>query len=451
MRFLSINHIAQTLNSRLTQPCERTVTGYAVDTRLLQPGQIFFALRGARVDSHTLLPQVAAAGAIAAVVESNYSGPDYGMTLLHVPDVLQALQTLAHSLLQTPQRPRIVAITGSVGKTTTKEFLRTLVAPCFRMAASPGNQNSQIGLPLTLLNHTDGSEELLILEMGMTLPGQISQLVQIAPPDIAVLTMVALVHAGNFANLEAIAQAKGEIFTSPHTHLGILPAEVCDFERLCELGTCRKRSYTTQERDADYRLVTDAQGIRVVTGNTLERLPALSIPGRHNLHNLLAAVTAARELGVDWEVIRTQMTTLCLPDKRLQTVVKAGITFINDSYNAPPIGVQAALTSLPSPKSPSGRRVAVLGTMPELGLFSEQCHRQVGEHALKHVDLMFCWGAECHPIHDIWQTAGRPVHWFLDKQELVQALKKTLRDGDVVLIKGENRKQMWQLLDEEWE
>jgi UDP-N-acetylmuramoyl-tripeptide--D-alanyl-D-alanine ligase len=448
MRSLNLNHIAHILQISPPIKVGLPITGYTVDSRMVQPGHLFFALPGAQVNGHAFLNLVAAAGARAAVVDRGYRGPDFGMALLPVDDVLKALQMLAQRMLS-DQRPLIVAITGSVGKTTTKEFIRVLLCQNYRTVASPGNQNSQIGLPLTILNSTDGSEELLVLEMGMTMPTQIAQLVAIAPPDIAVITSVALVHAENFASLEAIACAKGEIFSSSQTSVGLLPREVCDFDTLSHSGSCRKRSFTITDREADYRLVAHEPSLSVLTAGQEQSLGVFGVPGAHNRHNLLAAVAVARELKLSWAEIRARVPSLNLPERRLQTVEKQGIIFINDSYNAPPIGVQAALSNLPQPR-PGGRRIAVLGTMPELGKFSVQCHREIGEHALGIVDQMFCLGSECQPIYEIWMRAGKPVAWFLEKTALREALRGTLRAGDVVLIKGANGKQMWQLLDD-WE
>lgn len=447
MRPLTLNQIARSLHVVIppSDRSQRAVTGYTVDSRTVGPGQLFFALRGMRVDAHAFLDQVASAGALAAVVDRAYQGPDFGLVLIPVDDVVAALQALAREVL-VQRRPIVIAITGSVGKTTTKEFARAFLASTYRTVASPGNQNSQVGLPLTILNHTDGTEEVLVLEMGMTLPGQITQLLTIAPPDIALITSVALVHAGNFPNLEAIASAKGEILTSPQTSLGILPREVCDFDRLRQLGSCRKRSYTTTEQEADYRLVASEHGLQVVTADQEHTIGVLPVMGQHNRHNLLAAVALARELKVSWEAIRATVPTLSLPERRLQMIKKSGITFINDSYNAPPVGVQAALASLPQPCA-GGRRIAVLGPMPDLGQFSAACHQQVAEYALGTVDQMFCLGAECQPIYETWASVGRPVDWFLEPARLAEALRQTLREGDVVLIKGENVRQMWRLLE----
>lgn len=420
--------------------------GYSVDSRQVKAGELFFALTGARSDGHDFLGQVAAAGVCGAVVSRAYQGPSYGLPLIPVDDVLAALQKLArHSLREGSSK--VVAVTGSVGKTTTKEFLRIFLSQRYKVAASPGNSNSQIGLPLTILNHTSGDEDLVILEMGMTLPGHIAKLLTIAPPDVALITTVALAHAGNFESLEHIARTKAEIFGSPKTRLGLLPREVAAYPELCTMGCCEKRSFSARLPDADYYVRQEQGELVVVTAGQAHRLGRLPLPGAHNVHNFLAAAATARELQVPWEAISAALPLLELPERRLQKIEKRGITFINDSYNAPPAAVQAALVSLPAPPA-GGRRVAVLGPMPELGKFSAACHREVGEVALKAVDELFCLGEECRPLFEVWQRAGRPAAWFLDRSELSAALRSGLRAGDVVLIKGANVKQMWQLVDE---
>lgn len=445
MRTLTLRQIAALWGVRST--LDVIPTGYCVDSRCVKPGELFFALPGARADGHTFLAQVAAAGVCAAVVSRTYQGPDHGLHLIAVDDVLVALQVIARTCLE-HHRCTVVAVTGSVGKTTTKEFLRVLLSPRYRLAASPGNSNSQIGLPLAILNHTRGDEELLILEMGMTLPGHIEQLVGIAPPDIALITTVALAHAGSFDSLEAIARTKAEIFTSPRTRLGLLPRDVAAYDEICRIGSCDKRSFGVNQPDADYCLKMGPNGLSVVVGK-VEQLLGMSpdLPGEHNLHNLIAAISVARELDVPWEQIVSAIPRLELPERRLQTIERYGITFINDSYNAHPIAVKSALGSLPTPKA-GGKRVAVLGTMPELGKFSDECHRDVAQHALSRVDEVICFGAECQPTYEVWQRAGRPVTWLLDRDKLISTLKTRLSPGDVVLIKGANTKRMWTLIDD---
>lgn len=220
---------------------EAIVRGVAVDSRQIKPGDLFFALPGAKADGHTFLEEAAKKGAAGAVVHHSYNGADFGLPLIKSDDVLQTLQELARKKVESA-RPRIVGITGSLGKTTTKEFVTTLLKAKYRVAASPGNSNSQIGLPLAILNHSGEGDEILVLEMGMTHPGEIHKLVSIAPPEVAVVTKVALVHACNFESIEEIAHAKGEIFSHPLTKMGIYNKESDFGGMLSGSGKCAKRS-----------------------------------------------------------------------------------------------------------------------------------------------------------------------------------------------------------------
>lgn len=425
----------------------RPLEGVAVDSRLVKPGDLFFALPGNRTNGHTFLSQAASQGAAAAVVSNTYHGDSFGMPLLHTPDTLIALQELAKNLLK-QRNPKIVAITGSVGKTTTKEMVSSILKQKFRTAASPGNSNSQIGLPLAILNHTNGDEEVLVLEMGMTHTGGISKLVAIAPPDLAVITSVFHVHAENFDSLSDIARAKGEILHHPRTQLGIISRDIEDFEELWHTGACDKLSFSVTSEASDYFLRDCGNMLKIggAVGDIAEVDP-LKIPGSHNKHNFLAAVVVARVLGVEWELIKEASTNLELPEKRLQRIERDGILFINDSYNAPFVAVKSALAEMPEPKK-GGRRIAVLGEMAELGKLTEEFHRQIGEHSLIHVDRMFCLGGNCKPICEVWQGSGKPADLFMNRADLVGALRKELAPGDVVLLKGSRAKELWKVLDE---
>jgi UDP-N-acetylmuramoyl-tripeptide--D-alanyl-D-alanine ligase len=164
-------------------------------------------------------------------------------------------------------------------------------------------------------------------------------------------------------------------------------------------------------------------------------LPAFTLPGRHNLHNLLAAIALARSMEVSWEQITLGMNQLSLPERRLQHIEKGGVLFVNDAYNASPVSMKAALASLPT-QQPGGKRIAMLGDMLELGPHSESSHRDIGIEAFKYVDNMICVGPHCGPIVESWKAAKRPVAWFLKLDEAVAELKKQMRKGDVVLLKA---------------
>lgn len=446
MRSLTLNQISAILK----QPHSLSpalVKGYCVDTRYLKPGEIFFALKGERVDGHDFLAEAQQKGALAAIVAKDYSSTFSDFPLIYVSDPLRALQDLARHVLA-HSSSRVVAITGSLGKTTTKDFVHTLLAGSYRIKASPGNSNSQIGLPLSLLNHTSGQEDILVLEMGMTEPGQILTLTQIAPPEVAVLTAVSLVHACNFNSLEDIAWAKAEVFQHAHTRLGILPVDIPSYQAIVNASPCRKLSFSVTGQQADYSFdpADPAKLLANLEHQSIE-IKNFTLPGRHNRHNLLAAVIVARHFNVSWDEIKERLNLLQLPERRLQFETRKGIVFINDSYNAAELSVKAALETLPQPTG-NGRKIAILGSMLELGKFSEDSHRRVGEFALNFVDECYCFGHECQPIYDAWYQAKRPVQLFEDFNELIHCLKENLQAADVVLIKGSRAKQMWKILEE---
>lgn len=446
MRTMTLAQMAHLLNCQGFFP-SLSVQGYCVDSRLAKPGELFIALKGDQTDGHQYLREVQKKGVFAAIVSKNYQEQIEGLLLLKVEDPLHALQEIAKTVLA-HSSTRIVAITGSLGKTSAKEFTKVLLETTYQVGASLGNQNSQVGLPLTLLNHTTGKEDILVLEMGMTAPGQLARLVQIAPPEVAVLTTVALVHAEGFESIEDIAWAKGEIFSHSHTRLGILHHETPQFEAICRIGQSHKLSFSTTSFEADYRLdPVNPLLLQVPLEGKNILLDTLPIPGKHNIHNLLAAIAVARHFNVTWENIKAALAHLTLPERRLQFVRHQGILFLNDSYNASELSMKAALEILPPPDH-LGRKIAVLGSLLELGKFSQGCHERVGEFALKHVDQVYCLGEECRPIYDIWQKAGRPVHLFHQRSDLIACLKKELTPPDVVLLKGSRAKELWKVLEE---
>lgn len=447
MRSWKLSEVTHFLECSHSNMANQPISGFAVDSRLLKPKELFFALPGAKVHGTQFLEEAAKKGATAAVVESNYQGETFGLTLIPVPDPLIALQTLARNVLK-ERTSKIIAVTGSLGKTTTKEFIATLLRKHFHIAVSPGNSNSQIGLPLTILNHTDGKEEILILEMGMTEAGHIAKLCQIAPPDIAVLTKVALVHAGNFDSIEDIARAKAEIFQHPKTSLGILSRTIPLFEDIVKATSCPKISFSIENKDADYFWENQEGYPKIHYQDTVVAIPDLELPGKHNRHNFLAAIVVAKALDIPWHDIKMAIPKLSLPERRLQHIEKNGILFINDCYNAAEESIKASLSVLPKPQ-PGNKSIFVFGQIPGLGKFSDHCHRAVGEAALNKVDSIICIGEACGPLVECWKHANRPIIWCHSLDEVISHLKKQMSSGDVVLLKGGNYTNLWKILEDD--
>ena len=431
---ISLSQISEWLHFPLENPT--LAFGACVDSRLLKGGDLFFACAGQRCDGHAFLHDVASRGAVAAIVKQGYVASDnLRLPLIHVEDPLKALQQIAKAVLA--NRPsKIIAITGSMGKTTTKGFLAQLLQSTFRVGTTPGNSNSQIGLPLTILNELHGDEEILVLEMAMSQPGHIHSLIQIAPPDIAIITGVAHGHFESFSSLEGVASAKSEILAHPKTRMGIVDRSICHFEAFAKAQNCPLHTFAVNDVEAEFTLFASEKGYRLIHAG-VERMHFAPppFPGRHNLHNFLAAASVAVLCGVSIDSLQVAAQTLRLPSLRLQVEERNGALFVHDSYNALPIAVKAALDALPEPKS-GGRKIAVLSEMQELGSASEQLHHEVAEYALERADQLVCMGKGCLPMVKVWKLAGRSPVWVSELSEVAAYLKRSVQPGDVVLIKG---------------
>lgn len=394
-----------------------------MDSRLVQPGDLFFAIRGAKVDGHDYLEEVAKRGAVAAVVESDYQGEDFGLLLFPVSNVLLAMQQLARKLIA-QKNPYIVAITGSVGKTTTKEFIATLLEKRFNLSKTPSSFNSQAGLPLSILNMR-GDEELLVLEMSMSEPSHLKNLVSIAPPNLAVLTRIGHSHFAFFKTQEALASAKAEIFLSEKLEKAILHEANLQFDAV-------KRGLP--EKFQTYSLE-----------HPFAKLP-IPFTASHLIENFVAAALVARQLGMSEEEILERAAGLALAKNRFEQLERSGITIVNDSYNAAPDSVLAALANLPQRKE-GKKRIFAFGSMKELGDFCKEAHEKVALAALEQIDELHCLGAECLPAYLFFEKAGKSAQLHASYQELASAIKKRVEPGDVLLIKGSNSHQLWRLLE----
>ncbi len=422
---------------------ELQVSGYQIDSRRIGEGELFFALPGSKVDGHQFLSQVKAQNGVAAVVSKSYHGPDFGLILLPVDDVLVALQALAQQDL-TSSGALVVAITGSVGKTTAKDFIATLLEQKFRIWKTEGSYNSKLTLPITILNRP-GGEEVLVLEMGMSEPGEIGRLVQIAPPDIALLTKIAPAHIAAFPDgLAGIAKNKAEIFTHPKTKQAIFYQGLHEFPEAMALIHGNKTSFSLEDLSADYALsltdgFIDERGVRAYRFELPFKQP-------HILHNLLAAICVARALKMEWDEINKQLSKLQLPKMRFEQFEKEGILFVNDAYNANPESMRAALNAFPEPKI-GGKRIAVLGTMVELGDLSRACHEEIGRLAQAKADHLLAFGEEARAICSAFEEGKKPTEHFTDQKALAERLKELMRPGDSVLVKASRSMQMEKIFE----
>lgn len=425
---------------------ESQVSGYQIDSRMIGPGDLFFALKGEKTNGHNYLAEVKRQGAIGAVVSKGYQGPDFGLILLPVEDVVLSLQELARHFMQ-ECKSLIIGITGSLGKTTTKEFIATLLGGKFTVGKTYLNYNTKLTYPITLLNRS-GNEDVLVVEMGMSEPGDIGKLIQIATPDIAVLTKIANVHVAYFQRgILDIAKYKAEIFSHPKTKKCIFYQELNEYPEAIEAIHGGKVSFSLEDRNADYflsnELFVDERGVRAYHFDPPYKQ-------RHVLHNFLAAVAVARTLKLTWDEINAQVPKLRLPKMRFEQYEKEGIVFVNDAYNANPDSMKAALLSLPEPKE-GAKKIAVLGMMVDLGPESDWFHRDVGIFAQKCVDHLLVIGEAATPIYEAFQEVKKPAEQYFSFDQLAARLKQLMNPGDVVLVKASRCVQMenlFKLLDQ---
>jgi UDP-N-acetylmuramoyl-tripeptide--D-alanyl-D-alanine ligase len=405
------------------------------DSRQLAAGQLFVPLVGDRFDGHTFLPQAAAIGAQAAVVQRERAA-DVPAALLHwlVDDTLDAYQQLATLHRRSLIAP-VVAVTGSAGKTTTRELIRAALAPLGPVVASSGNENNDIGVPLTLLKADEG-ERAVVVEMGMRGLGEIDRLSRCAEPNVAVITNIGTAHIGRLGSREAIATAKCEI-TSRLKPDGLLVIPAGDplleaavaqawSGRLCRVALSGDPGCA----DADLMGELDPSGNALrLDGQRL----SLPLAGRHNARNLLLAIAVAQELGVS--LAELQQLAVEVPGGRNRRLQLGGLTLLDETYNASPEAVLAALELL---AAQPGRRFAVLGTMLELGEQSVNLHRQVAERAAAlGIDglVVVSDGPEAQAMAEA--AASLPaLEVVAAPEQAAQPLAHWLQSGDVLLLKA---------------
>jgi UDP-N-acetylmuramoyl-tripeptide--D-alanyl-D-alanine ligase len=441
--------------SVVTGNASRAFAGVSIDTRTLKAGDLFVAIRGDRFDGAQFVDQAIAAGAAGVVVSAHAAqafrpadgtalkGLAADVAVIAVDDTTVALQSLARAIRR-ESGTKVVAITGSAGKTTTKEITAEFLSTRYKTIKNRGNLNNHIGLPLSLVELT-AQPDIAVVELGMNHAGEISTLVSIAEPDVRVWTNVGEAHLGFFASVDAIAEAKAEIFDGA-TAADLLVANADDERIAARLSRFRGRTVTfALDHDADVRAaeIVD-RGIagtraRVMTprGDATIETPLV---GRTNLANILAATAVALEFDVPLADIADRARSLRPAAHRGEVVALAsGITIIDDSYNANPTATKRALDVLAS--AAAERRVAVLGEMLELGDASTRLHADVGRAAAAvRVDALFAiGGAPADALADAAVAAGMrrdAVHYFATSDEAADAVLSTLRRGDVALVKG---------------
>jgi UDP-N-acetylmuramoyl-tripeptide--D-alanyl-D-alanine ligase len=435
------DEVVAVTGGRLLARSDRPIRGAAVDSREVRPGEAFVALPGEHTDGHAFLDAAAGAGAAALIVTRPPSDlASLGdVSVIRVADALAALQALA-TAWRSRFDPLVVGVTGSIAKTSTKEAVAAVLAHRFPTLRNEGNLNNEIGLPLTVLR-LGPEHRAAVLEMGMYVGGEIRDLAAIARPEIGVVTAVQAVHLSRIGTLEAIEQAKGELVEAlPDDGTAILNA---DDERVRRMATrTRARSVTYGfADDADVRgegvESAGVDGMRFTLRTSAGRR-AMSIPtlGRLSVHNALAGGAVGLAAGMSLDDVAAALAGGWSAPHRGQLVRLGDVTVVDDSYNASPGSVTAALELL---GGLPGRRIAVLGEMLELGDAHESGHRAVGEAAAGVADLLIVIGRGAAGIADGARGAGLDAARVIetpDRDGALDALRPRLRTGDVVLVKA---------------
>lgn len=446
----SVQQLATAMNGSLLQGRGDFIveSGVSTDTRSIKPGSLFVALKGENFDAHNFLQQAVDGGVGALVVQKEGDLPENTPVIL-VDDTLSALQRLAGWYRGELTIP-VVAISGSNGKTSTKDFTRSVLGQKLKVNATKGNLNNHIGLPLTVLD-TDSDDEAGIFEMGMNHSGELEPLCQIGRPDVSIITNVGTAHIENLGSREAIAVEKGTLARALSSEGTLLVPADCDFvEQYCretkgkvvtiggDDSAIRAENVVSGADGSQFDLVIDEVG-RVAT--------SISVPGRHMVSNALLAAGAGWLLGLSLEEISKGLSEAGLTSGRLRQFDYQGISVIDDTYNANPESVIAALETLASLPG-NGRRIAALGMMAELGTHAAEAYERVGRLAAERELCLVAVGDEASGMSNGAREAGGEAYQFSQVESASEWLSENTNSGDLVLFKGSRMAAMERVMNQ---
>ncbi len=453
---LPLGRIAELVQANGHFRLDAVASGYSIDSRSVRPGEMFFAVRGESLDGHDFVEAALQAGAIAAVVsEGRRARYAADAPLLTVEDTLAALQKLAQAVRRMWGK-KLIAITGSAGKTTTKEAAAHLLTQRYRVLKSEGNLNNHFGLPLQLLR-LEPEHAVAVLELAMSHAGEIAALTRIAQPEIGAVTCVAPVHLGFFNSVAEIARAKYELIAG--LAAGSTAVLNADDEYVSQFGRDFRGKVVTFgiQHPADVR--AEKVEPRGAAGSVFELIAGdnregakLPLVGRHNIYNALAAVSVALQCGLSLSEAAGALAEVKPADKRGEIFELAGATVINDCYNSNPKALESMVDTLASMQQrngePAGRRIVVAGEMLELGVSTEDLHRHSGEHiADREIDfLLGVRGAARHMV-EAARARGMRAEFVETPGEAGEWLAGEVRPGDVVLLKASRGVKLEQALE----
>jgi UDP-N-acetylmuramoyl-tripeptide--D-alanyl-D-alanine ligase len=408
-----------------------------IDSREARAGDLFFALPGERADGHDFVASALSAGAAGAVVGRAVETPE-GSAVFIVSNPLNALQRLA-AMWRRRHEARVIAVTGSVGKTTVKELIASVLSHRFRVLKSEANLNTEIGIPLTLLNLRP-EHERAVLEFGMYQPGDVALLARIGKPAVGVVTNVSYVHLERVRSFGRIVAAKAELVEAlPADGLAVLNGDDANVAAMSRRTRARSILYGLSEQcDVRATDVTsrglDGFSFRLQAGGSTLDIDC-PLPGKHHVYPALAAAAVALEEGMTPDEVASALREARLDLRLTVRTGPNGSTIIDDSYNASPASMIAALDLLSESKA--RRRIAVLGHMRELGAAEDEGHEQVGRHAATTCDVLMVCGEDARLLAEAARAAGHTgVRLLATPEETAETLRRELREGDVCLVKA---------------
>ncbi len=441
-------------------PPEGGLAGVSTDTRTLGPGALFVALRGERFDAHDYLAEAAARGASAAVVAEAWvargAPTPPALPLLAVADTLAALGRIARHHRRRFRIP-VVGVTGSNGKTTTREMIAAILSTRGEVHKSEGNLNNEVGVPLTLFG-LDASHQAAVIEMGMSHPGEIARLAAMAEPQIGLVTLAAPAHLEGLGTVDAVADAKAELYQGlPEGGIAIANADDARMLRRAQASGRRMITFSGQKgRRGDVvvlEIVSQGEdGLRFVLGIGNREVP-VHIPalvGAHNAANAAAAAAAAIALGSTDREITRGLAEVKPVGRRLKLErLASGVELVDDCYNANPASMSAALRTLRDlAQGGRLRPVAVLGDMLELGAFEREAHESLGAEAARAgLSLLAAFGPRSRETAEAARAAGLEVFHTEDMDALVRWARGAVRSGDVLLVKGSRGMKLERLVE----
>lgn len=451
MQPIKVKDVLNAINGELLSgDIDIKISGISTDTRTLNEGDLFFALTGAGSDGHKFLADALGKGAAGVVVTRKVEARAMA---IRVEDTLAALGQLA-AFYRSKFNPVVIGVTGSVGKTTTKEMIAAVCAARGPVLKNEGNFNNEIGLPLTLFN-MHNRHKTAVVEMAMRGKEQISYLANIAKPSIGVITNIHMSHIELLGSMDAIADAKGELLDFlPEDGQAVLNIDDAYFAKLRNRARCRVVSFG-ESPEADIRAVScglDSMGccrfdVITPTGKFDVSIP---VPGEHNIKDALAAIAIGEILGIEHESIRLALSKYKPPEKRSNVVPsRHGFVIIDDTYNASPASVMSALKTLKM--MDGGRKIAILGDMLELGEMALDSHIDVGRSVKEFgIDMLVVYGDLGKLIARGAIDAGMPlssVQEFDDIGQVIKEIVSIVRERDVVLVKGSRAMKMEKIVE----